>query len=70
MSYDFTEARAALSKASGVSGWDDRKSSQLEREYLLPMERQTNSAENVAEEIAVFIAEVEANLAEITNCYE
>ena len=52
MPYDFTAAAAALRRAGSVDGWADKKSAQLQRDYLVPMQDCTLRLESLAEEIA------------------
>ena len=67
MSYDFSVAKTALSKAVNVNGWADKKSAQLERDYLIPLQERTLCAEGLADEISAFMFGVEGKLDEIMN---
>lgn len=67
MPYDFTAAAAALRRAGSVDGWADKKSAQLQRDYLVPMQDCTLRLESLAEEIAAFIFDVERNISEIND---
>lgn len=70
MSYDFTVAKSSLSKACNVDGWADKKSAQLECDYLIPLQENTLRAEVLADEIAAFILDIENRINEITNHYD
>lgn len=70
MSYDFTAAKTALNRADNVEGWADRKSAQLEADYLTPLQLNTLRAEVLAEEIAAFNFDVESKINEIINSGE
>lgn len=70
MSYDFTVAKTSLSRASNVDGWADKKSAQLECDYLIPLQQNTLHAEGLADEISAFILDIERKISEITNHYD
>ena len=67
MPYDFSVARIALSKAAHVEGWADKKSAQLNREYLIPLAESTIDAEHLADDISAFVFDIESKLNEIIN---
>ena len=67
MSYDFSVAKTALGKAINIDGWADKKSAQLERDYLIPLQERTLCAEGLADDISAFIFDVENKLDEIMN---
>lgn len=67
MSYDFSVAKTALSKAVNVNGWADKKSAQLERDYLIPLQESILCAEGLADDIAAFMFDVEGKLDEIMD---
>ena len=70
MSYDFTGAKTSLSRASNVEGWADKKSARLECDYLIPLQQNTLRAEELSDEIAAFILDIESKISEITNHYD
>ena len=70
MSYDFTVAKTSLRRASNVDGWADQKSAQLECDYLISLQQNTLRAEELADEIAAFILDIESKISEITNHYD
>ena len=67
MSYDYTAARTALMRVSNVDGWADKKSAQLEREFLTPLQHNTLAAERLADDISAFILDIESKIQEITD---
>lgn len=70
MSFDFTVAKTSLSRASNVDGWADKKSAQLECDYLIPLQQNTLRTEELADEIAAFILDIESKISEITNHHD
>ena len=84
MSYDFTGAKSSLSRASNVDGWGgkktgplqsvgggaDKKSAQLECDYLIPLQQNTLRAEELSDEISAFILDIERKISAITNHYD
>ena len=69
MPYDFTVAKTALSRASNIDGWADKKSAQLQADFLLSLQQDTLFVEALADEIALFILSIEDKINEITNYY-
>lgn len=67
MPYDFAAIRTALSNACNVEGWADQRSARLEGEFLAPLQQNTQVAEALAEEIALFMQDVEYKLGEIAR---
>ena len=68
--YDCSEVRNQLARWNQTSSeWDDKKSKEVERDYIEPLESGINRMAEMLYEVTDFFVTIESKLAELEEAY-
>ena len=71
MMYDCSEVRNQLARWNqAASEWDDKKSQEVERDYIEPLESGINRMAEMLYEVTDFLVTIESKLAELEEARE